>query len=248
LETNDQVEVTSDQVEVTNDQVEVTSDQVVETSDQVEVTSDQVEETSDQVEVTIDQVFSIDYQTVAESKLKFNALVSNLNNQCIKITDLNKYGRRVLHNECENLKLYHWSEQIDYKRSNFYVSNRNNDEMLHKKAQKAYFKQTKTIEQRVLEINNCLSNMQLSSSSNCQTKKKSKALMIERDALTGPTVSVETTDYINNVILSQPERSDQQQKKRGRPKKAPVSVAISDEHRIPIIECQYNLRRRNNLK
>jgi len=161
---------------------------------------------------------------------------------------LNKYGRRVLHNECENLKLYHWSEQIDYKRSNFYVSNRNNDEMLHKKAQKAYFKQTKTIEQRVLEINNCISNMQLSSSSNCQTKKKSKALMIERDALTGPTVSVETTDYINNVILSQPERSDQQQKKRGRPKKAPVSVAISDEHRIPIIECQYNLRRRNNLK
>jgi hypothetical protein len=41
--------------------------------------------------------------------------------------------------------------------------------------------------------------------------------MIQRDALTGPTVSVETTDYINNVIFSQPERSDQQQKKRGRP-------------------------------
>jgi hypothetical protein len=68
--------------------------------------------------------------------------------------------------------------------------------MLNKKAQKAYFKKTKTIDQRVLEINNCLTVMQLSSSSNCQTKKKSNALMIERDALTGSTVSVETTDYI----------------------------------------------------
>jgi hypothetical protein len=37
----------------------------------------------------------------------------------IKITDLNKYGRRFLHTESENLNLYHWSKQIDNKRSNF---------------------------------------------------------------------------------------------------------------------------------
>jgi hypothetical protein len=76
--------------------------------------------------------------------------------------------------------------------------------MLHKKTQKAYFKKSYTKDQIVLDIKDCLSDMKLSSSSNCQTKKKSRALMIEQDALTGPTVSVETTDDIKNVILSQP--------------------------------------------
>jgi hypothetical protein len=89
--------------------------------------------------------------------------------------------------------------------------------------------------------------MQLSSSSYCQTKKKSKAFLIERDALTGPTVSVETTDYIKKVVLSELESSDKQQNK------APVSnetnsLTTSEEHQNPIMDCQFNLRRRTNLK
>lgn len=55
---------------------------------------------------------TIDCQTVTELKVKFNELivknfVRNSNNKCIKIIDLNKYGRRVLHTETENVKLYH---------------------------------------------------------------------------------------------------------------------------------------------
>jgi hypothetical protein len=64
----------------------------LEINDQGEASNDQIDD-----EVSSIQTFSIDYQTVAE--LKFNALVRNLKNQCIKITDLNKYDRRVLHAE-----------------------------------------------------------------------------------------------------------------------------------------------------
>ena len=150
------------------------------------------------------------------AKVKFNELivkyfVRNSNNKCIKIIDLNKSGRRVLHTE--NVKLYHWSKQIDDKKSNFFVSNRNNDEFLHQKAQKAFFKKTKTMNDRILEIDNQLSDIQLS------TCRQNKALQIERDALTGHSVSAETTAYINNIIASQPEQSIKEKKPRGRPKK-----------------------------
>ena len=37
--------------------------------------------------------------------------------------------------------------------------------------------------------------------------RQNKALQIERDALTGLTVSAKTTAYINNIIASQPEQS-----------------------------------------
>ena len=100
---------------------------------------------------------------------------------------------------------------------------------------------------RILEIDNQLSDIQLS------TCRQNKALQIERDALTGHSVSAETTAYINNIIASQPEQSIKEKKPRGRPKKikTPVTTEASYEaaiveHQIPLIERHYNLRRRNN--
>jgi hypothetical protein len=66
--------------------------------------------------------------------------------------------------ETENVKLYHWSKQMDDKKSYFFVSNRNIHEIVHQKAQKAFFKKNKIINDRILEIDNQLSDIQLSTS------------------------------------------------------------------------------------
>jgi transposase-like protein len=59
--------------------------------------------------------FSIEYQSTVELKHKFVLLVQNLNNQCIIISNLNKSGRKILHVECDSLKLFHWSKKINEK-------------------------------------------------------------------------------------------------------------------------------------
>jgi hypothetical protein len=53
---------------------------------------------------------------------------------------------------------------MDDKKSYFFVSNRNIHEIVHQKAQKAFFKKNKIINDRILEIDNQLSDIQLSTS------------------------------------------------------------------------------------
>jgi hypothetical protein len=63
-----------------------------------------------------------------------------MENRCMKIKGLNKYKRRILHNEAEKLKLFHWSKQIDDQNSDLYVSNRKEHESIYKIHQKRYLK------------------------------------------------------------------------------------------------------------
>ena len=79
-------------------------------------------------------------------------------NSCILIVGLNSYKRQIIHQECENLKLFHWTKKIDEKNSNFIVSNRLVDKKHYIKAKRQYETKNKTIEMRLNEINSDLGN------------------------------------------------------------------------------------------
>jgi len=75
--------------------------------------------------------FTIEHQSIVELKEKFSSLVQNLEKNCIIITGLNKYSRKVLHLQCESSKLFHWSKQVDDNNSDLYVSDRDEDKTFH---------------------------------------------------------------------------------------------------------------------
>ncbi len=85
------------------------------------------------------------------------------------------------------------------------------------KPKKCFFKKTKTVEDRLIEINENLSSLDLSK----KTPRQLVALQIERDALQMPQSSQETNDYIDNILEtpSQTEQAEKLKKPRGRPRK-----------------------------
>ena len=84
--------------------------------------------------------------------------------------------------KCESLKLLHWSKQVDVNNSDFYVSTRDEDKKCHDKAQKMFFKKNKTVDDRLIEINENLASLDLSK----KIPRQLVALQIERDALQMP--------------------------------------------------------------
>jgi hypothetical protein len=161
--------------------------------------------------------FTIEHQSIVELKEKFSSLVQNLEKNCIIITGLNKYSRKVLHLQCESSKLFHWSKQVDDNNSDLYVSDRDEDKTFHDKAQKMFFKKNKTVEERLIEINENLSSLDLSK----KAPRQLVALQIERDALQMPQSWQATNDYIDNILetRSQAEQAEKIKKPRGRPRK-----------------------------
>ena len=59
------------------------------------------------------------------------------------------------------MKLLHWSKQVDDNNRDFYVSDRDEDRTWHNKAHKMFYKKNKTVEDRLIEINENLSSLYL---------------------------------------------------------------------------------------
>jgi hypothetical protein len=130
-----------------------------------------------------------------------------MENRCIKIRGLNKYKKKILHNEADRLKLFHWSEQIDDQNSDLFVSNRKEHESIYKIYQKRYFRKNKTTEDRLKEIDGGLTNLSV---------RGHKALQIKKKTFTSIQTSSETTFYIDNLLNEKYNVTDDNEAKKPR--------------------------------
>ena len=129
---------------------------------------------------------SIPHNTHSELVSAFESLIIQKHGYFhMNLIGLNKAKRRLIHQKCEELNLYHWSTQIDEINSDFHVSNMSNYRVQYEKAKRQFHKKQKTVEDRLEELNKSLAVMGVCDS-------RALCLTAEKLALTPTTSSAAT--------------------------------------------------------
>ena len=151
---------------------------------------------------------------------------------CFEFSGLNSYKRNLLHKECELRNLFHWSQKLIEKQSNFYVSTKQEHENKHLLAKKRYDTKNKSTTMRLDEINDELSNL-------CLSSVRRRALEIESVSIVNPCNSNMVNECVQKVLNKSPVIL---KKTRGRPRKNNNQINTAE---APTTEPRYLLRKRN---
>lgn len=177
---------------------------------------------------------NLSFTNKLELVTKFRALIEfqNMSEQKLIFGGINSLNRAILHDESQQLSLYHWTEKCDGD-SYFCCSRRHKDKHKHEISLKNYNKKLKSNETRIKEIDNMLTELRINS-------PRRIPLLVERQAIQTVPVSAKTKSYITEILNAKNDQEPQtHQRRAGRPKKG------EEKPKPPAETKTYNLRKRS---